>query len=290
MPRQRRPPPRFGALNEFQPPALLETYCATAWICAPDRRPENDGMTPAPLRTIAATVAGDGLSWSRFGPVVPLEPAALSVWQPPQPALEKTWAPDAGAPPAAPPPLAAPLFCAPISSGPTSRTTTANAATSQVTGGTPRSTRASTSERREAVVGDEPEAAGQPHGDEQREQQAAGDRQRRARQRVGAHDHHLRRERAVEEAAEQRVEQHPRRACLEGELVEAVVGDREAEEEREAARDPVRAADPRRRLAQGGQPPVHPQRREELDQGEEHGEGREPDLHRDRVLEAQRDR
>src|SRR4051812_26162694 len=169
MPRQRRPPPRSGALNEFQPPALLDTYCATAWISAPDRRLENDGMTPAPLRTIAATVAADGFSWSRFGPVVPLEPAALSVWQPPQPALEKTWAPDRGAPPGpaawgvrrppqpalektwapdggAPPagPDAALLFFAPISSGPTSRTTTANAATSQVSGASTRSTRAST--------------------------------------------------------------------------------------------------------------------------------------------------
>src|SRR3954447_6571894 len=99
MPRQRRPPPRFGALNEFQPPALLETYCATAWICAPDRRLEKDGMTPAPLRTMAATVAAEGFKESRFGPVVPLEPAALSVGQPPQPALEKTWAPEGGAPP-----------------------------------------------------------------------------------------------------------------------------------------------------------------------------------------------
>src|SRR3954447_13874029 len=106
MPRQRRPPPRFGALNEFQPPALLETYCATAWICAPDRRPENDGMTPAPLRTIAATVAAAGLRCAGWGRFVPLEPAALSVWQPPQPALEKTWAPDGAAP--APPPAPAP--------------------------------------------------------------------------------------------------------------------------------------------------------------------------------------
>ena len=72
-----------------QPPALLDTYCATAWISAPDRREENDGMTPAPLRTMAATVAAVGFRESRFGPVVPLEPAALSVWQPAQ-LFEKT--------------------------------------------------------------------------------------------------------------------------------------------------------------------------------------------------------
>ena len=38
------------------------------------------------------------------------------------------------------------------------------------------------------------------------------------------------------------------------------------------------------------QPPVHPQRREDLDEREQHGDARQPDLHRDRVLEPERDR
>ena len=55
---------------------------------------------------------------------------------------------------------------------------------------------------------------------------------------------------------------------LERELVEAVVGHRQAEQEREPAGDPVRAADPRRRVAER-QPAVHPQRRQDLHHGEQ---------------------
>src|SRR5215207_5803861 len=51
-------------------------------------------MPPPPLRTCASTVSSSGLRSSRFGPVVPSEPAAASVWQVPQ-LLAKTAAPSA---------------------------------------------------------------------------------------------------------------------------------------------------------------------------------------------------
>jgi hypothetical protein len=47
-------------------------------------------MVPPPTSTWCATVLFDGFSWSRFGPTLPLEPAAFSVWHPPQPAEAKT--------------------------------------------------------------------------------------------------------------------------------------------------------------------------------------------------------
>ena len=59
--------------------SVPDTNCATALISAADRRPLNDGMTPAPEVTIPSTVSAFGFASSRFGPVVPDEPAAASV-------------------------------------------------------------------------------------------------------------------------------------------------------------------------------------------------------------------
>ncbi len=70
--------------------SVPETKAATALISAPDSRPPNAGMPPSPLVTICCTRWALGLASSRFGPVVPEEPAAASVWQPPQPADAKT--------------------------------------------------------------------------------------------------------------------------------------------------------------------------------------------------------
>ena len=47
--------------------------------------------------------ASEGFSWSRFGPTLPLEPASLSVWQPPQPAVAKTFLPSGARQPPPPP-------------------------------------------------------------------------------------------------------------------------------------------------------------------------------------------
>ena len=59
--------------------SVPDTNRATAVISASDRRPSNDGMTPEPEVTIASTVSALGFASSRFGPVVPDEPAAASV-------------------------------------------------------------------------------------------------------------------------------------------------------------------------------------------------------------------
>src|SRR4029079_140736 len=67
-------------------PAEEETYCATAWICASLNLPLNAGIAPPPTSTWWATTSVAGLIWSRFGPTVPVAPAAESVWQPAQPA------------------------------------------------------------------------------------------------------------------------------------------------------------------------------------------------------------
>src|SRR6059058_874218 len=80
-------------------PALLDTYSATAAICASLSWPLNAGIAPPPTVTWWATTSFDGFSWSRFGPTFPLEPAAFSVWQPPHPAEAKTCLPSGfGAP------------------------------------------------------------------------------------------------------------------------------------------------------------------------------------------------
>src|SRR5579884_3759066 len=69
-------PTRAGYL-----PADEETNLATAVICAALRLPLNAGITPPPTVTWCWTIACEGFSWSRFGPIVPCVPAAASVWQ-----------------------------------------------------------------------------------------------------------------------------------------------------------------------------------------------------------------
>ena len=59
--------------------SVPDTNCATALISAADRRPLNEGMIPAPEVTIPSTVSALGFASSRFGPLVPDEPAAASV-------------------------------------------------------------------------------------------------------------------------------------------------------------------------------------------------------------------
>jgi hypothetical protein len=86
--------PAFGdaavpAAGPDPPPAELETQSASCWISLAESEPENDGIPPPPEATCAATAALDGLRASRFGPTVPDELAALSVWQPPQPACDQ---------------------------------------------------------------------------------------------------------------------------------------------------------------------------------------------------------
>src|SRR3954452_17359043 len=84
-------------------PALPATYSATAAICASLSWPLNAGIAPPPTVTWWATTSFDGFSWSRFGPTLPLEPAAFRVWQPPHPAETKTCLPSGfGAPCGAP--------------------------------------------------------------------------------------------------------------------------------------------------------------------------------------------
>src|SRR3954454_13771756 len=265
------------------------TNAATASISAADSESLKAGIVPLPFSTVVLTTAALGLRLSRFGPTLPFVPAAASVWQPPQ--LEvKTFLPSGAAPPPPPPAAAAGLTAfAPINVGPTSSASTVKAAASQVTGARMRSTLRSTSGGGEPVLGDEPQPAGQPGRDQEREQQAAGQRQRDRWEPAAAHDHDLGRERAVEQAAEQRVREHPRRRGLEGELVEAVVRDRKAEQERQPAGDAVRAADPLRRVAER-ELPVHPRRRQHLrDRQQRRGAG-QPHFHRDGVAEAERDR
>ncbi len=75
-----------------------ETKAATSWICFSLSDPLNAGIGPPPTSTWCTTIAVSGFSWSRFGPTVPVEPAAFNVWQPPQPAEAKTSLPAAGSP------------------------------------------------------------------------------------------------------------------------------------------------------------------------------------------------
>src|SRR5262245_1536567 len=82
------------------PPAALATQSASCWISLVESDPENDGIPPPPEATCAATVALDGLRTSRFGPTVPDDPAAPSVWQPPHPACDQRSGPLAAPAPA----------------------------------------------------------------------------------------------------------------------------------------------------------------------------------------------
>ena len=74
-------------------PAEPATNAATALMSLLVSVLANDGMPPPPSFTCCATRSSLGCSQSRFGPVVPVERAALSVWQLPQPAAMKTFDP-----------------------------------------------------------------------------------------------------------------------------------------------------------------------------------------------------
>src|SRR5215212_8760293 len=76
-------------------PAFSATYLATASISACERSPLKEGIPPPPFSTWCCTVATSGARSSRFGPTPPLEPAAASVWQFPQPAEANTFSPSA---------------------------------------------------------------------------------------------------------------------------------------------------------------------------------------------------
>ena len=60
-------------------PAWSATYFATALIWASVSTPLNAGMTPPPFDHLVLRRREGGLSWSRFGPIVPVVPASLSV-------------------------------------------------------------------------------------------------------------------------------------------------------------------------------------------------------------------
>ena len=61
-------------MNTEQFLADQQTYFATALICAVDSFPLNAGIAPPPNVTWCAATAVDGLSWSRLGPIVPVDP------------------------------------------------------------------------------------------------------------------------------------------------------------------------------------------------------------------------
>jgi hypothetical protein len=77
-------------------PATWFTKVETAWIWALLRMfvLPNAGIPPPPLVTWTATVLASGLRESRFGPAVPLAPAAARVWHEAQLAA-KIWRPSA---------------------------------------------------------------------------------------------------------------------------------------------------------------------------------------------------
>src|SRR5262245_61656932 len=134
-----------------------------------------------------------------------------------------------------------------------------------------------------SVLAVEPDRARVPDADQGREQQSARGRQHETWKPVQADDRHLRCERAVDGAAEERVGQHAGARVAEAELEDAVVSDRERESEGEAARPPVHRIDP------GRLPPRQlvedPGGREELEAGQDHDRGREARLEVDRIAE-----
>ena len=73
--------------------AAAATNAATSVISWFVSWPSNAGMPRPPVVTCRSTRSAAGFSASRLGPIVPVEPAAASVWQPPQPARAKTSAP-----------------------------------------------------------------------------------------------------------------------------------------------------------------------------------------------------
>ena len=85
----------FGLKAKLVPElrAAVETKAATWSIWFAESFWRNEGMPLPPLRTCRSTVDWSGFSSSRLGPTCPFAPAASSVWQPPQPAVAKTFAP-----------------------------------------------------------------------------------------------------------------------------------------------------------------------------------------------------
>jgi hypothetical protein len=67
------------------------TNAATSWICFELSVPLKAGIEPLglddPFVTTLTTFACEGFVVSRFGPIVPVEPAALNVWHVPHPAF-----------------------------------------------------------------------------------------------------------------------------------------------------------------------------------------------------------
>src|SRR5438067_13378570 len=70
--------PARAGLRHFLP-ACAATYFATASICFFDRRSLKAGILTPPFVTCLTTIGNIGLSWSRFGPTVPVVPASLRV-------------------------------------------------------------------------------------------------------------------------------------------------------------------------------------------------------------------
>ena len=232
----------------------------------PTTAPRTRASTRRPTVTIAVTLAASGLRSSRLGPTAPDAPAAASVWQ-----LAHE---DANT--AAPGSRRRRRRAAPTSFlRRPSQLRPREQRDDDQRGGQPRDP------RQHSIRHGQHYGAGKPFSemnhsplvihvaDEHAEDHPAGQRQRQPGQRVRAHDHDLDRERAVERAAEDRMQQDARRRVLERELVEAVVGDREAEQEREPPRHPMHAA-PASRRRRAADLPVQPQRRAELDQREQH--------------------
>ena len=89
-------------------PAFEETNSATASICAVEYESLNDGITPLPFVTRSITSSFDGFASSRFGPTLPLAPAAASVWHPLQPDSAKIDFPSGLAPPVVSPQAVSP--------------------------------------------------------------------------------------------------------------------------------------------------------------------------------------
>ncbi len=83
----------FATAAAAWPDSPPDTNVATSRISFLVSSPSNDGIPPPPLFTLATTSSTDGFASSRFGPTEPLDPAASSVWQLPQPASANTWAP-----------------------------------------------------------------------------------------------------------------------------------------------------------------------------------------------------
>src|SRR3954462_13752194 len=134
-------------------------------------------------------------------------------------------------------------------------------------------------------LAEEPERARPPGADQGDEEDRAGERERPAGEAVHAHDEHLRHEGAVEGDAEERVLDDPRRVGLEAELEDAVVGDRDDQEEGDPARPAVDEVDP---AGPGpGKLAEDPRRREELRHAEHGRREREPGLQVERVAEEE---